>query len=576
MILASALRILLPSIFSLIIAPIIYYQNTKNTLNQYLALLNLVNGVYLLNLFLMSQSSSEGLALTFLSFNFIWTFLHIVAAQFLRFYMDKTAIIPKKLAVALLWVIFFVQIIFQILYIDDIATVRYVENFGWDMESLPTTISNMTSLLFLMTFGYVILETMIYAVKKRKNIGILRLAIGFTLVVLVITTMITARDFTSSYGYQYIDSIVFSDLIIAIVSTYTIINRKVLNFDAQIVATEILQSMNNFLILVNKHSMIAQVNKAWEELSGYEEEEMLNEMADAYIPNFQWLKRKENLGKSHEIELYTKAGKKVHVIISVSEVYNGRQLLGYITSGNNLTGIYETQQQLKNTVLQLETKNETLKQFNSIVSHDLKEPARTMGSFAQLLKKRNKEKFDEASNEYVDFIIDGARRMSDLIKGLLEITRIERHQHEIKPVNSNELLDIVSKNLKRLILENEANIEYPKPVMLKVDIIQFPQVLQNLIANAIKYRKPDVAPQIKIAIESTLTEHIISITDNGKGIPDDRKDRVFDIFYRIDKEVEGTGIGLNIVKKITAKHGGKIWLESQEGIGTIFYVSIPK
>ncbi len=223
----------------------------------------------------------------------------------------------------------------------------------------------------------------------------------------------------------------------------------------------------------------------------------------------------------------------------------------------------------------LERSNMELQQFAYVASHDLQEPLRTIASFTQLLAKRYGDKLDDKAREFIAFAVDGSKRMQTLINDLLSFSRVGTQGSPLVPVSSDAVLDSVLKNLKRGIEESRSIITRdPLPLVL-ADEVQLSQIMQNLIGNAIKFRR-DGAAIVHIGAERTATGWNISVRDNGIGVAPEHHDRIFVIFQRLHTKTQypGTGIGLAICKKIAERHGGRIWLEPTPGGGSTFTFSI--
>lgn len=219
--------------------------------------------------------------------------------------------------------------------------------------------------------------------------------------------------------------------------------------------------------------------------------------------------------------------------------------------------------------------NEELQQFAYVASHDLQEPLRTITSFTQLLETRYKGQLDEDADEFMDYIVASARRMTDLINGLLALGRLRKSGQATAPVSFDDLLVEAQVSLQASIRESGAEIHSDPLPSLVVDRTQFAQVLQNLISNAIKYRRDDT-PRIDIRARREVSSWVFSVTDNGRGFEQQFADRIFGLFQRLHpQEARGTGMGLSITKRILERHGGRIWAESKQGIGTTFYFTLP-
>ncbi len=219
--------------------------------------------------------------------------------------------------------------------------------------------------------------------------------------------------------------------------------------------------------------------------------------------------------------------------------------------------------------------NEELQQFAYVASHDLQEPLRTITSFSQLLAVRYKGRLDSDGDEFIGYIVASSRRMTDLINGLLALVRLRKSGQTTSPVSFETLLEQAEISLLAAIRENHAHIERGPLPSLVVDAVQFSQVLQNLISNAIKYRREE-PPSIRIEACKDGSNWVFSVQDNGRGFDPQFAERIFGLFQRLhNREVEGTGMGLSIAKKIVERHGGRMWAKSEEGVGSTFFFSLP-
>lgn len=227
---------------------------------------------------------------------------------------------------------------------------------------------------------------------------------------------------------------------------------------------------------------------------------------------------------------------------------------------------------------ELERSNLELEQFAYVASHDLQEPLRMVSSFMGLLERKYSPELDEKAHQYIRFAIDGAKRMRQIILDLLEFSRIGKHEESLKLISINQIVDEVCVLQKRIIREGNAKIIYgdlPSVISYRPPIMQ---VFQNLIGNALKYRRPDHSPQIEIRAEAAGDFWRFSVKDNGIGIDPIYHEKIFIIFNRLhnDDEYTGTGMGLAIVKKIIENLGGTIEVDSAIGEGSTFYFTLPR
>lgn len=225
----------------------------------------------------------------------------------------------------------------------------------------------------------------------------------------------------------------------------------------------------------------------------------------------------------------------------------------------------------------LERSNEELQQFAYVASHDLQEPLRTITTYVQLLEHRYEGKLDQDAYDFIGFAADAAKRMRNLIQDLLSYSRIETQAGALVPVQINEILDEALSNLKGLADEAEAKVRRTELPKVVGDGRQLVSLFQNLIGNAIKYRAPDRRPTISIGAQRVDGIWMFHVRDNGIGIEPQYADRVFKVFQRLHTQAhtEGTGIGLAVARRIVSRHGGRIWLESEPGKGSVFFFTLP-
>jgi len=233
-------------------------------------------------------------------------------------------------------------------------------------------------------------------------------------------------------------------------------------------------------------------------------------------------------------------------------------------------------EKLEKTMDELKHSNRELEQFAYVASHDLQEPLRMVASFTQLLEKQYKDKLDETAVEYINFAVDGAKRMQLLINDLLAYSRVTRKSTEFETVNLEKVLNEVLFNLEIVTEKNQTIIIRESLPEIQADYRQMVQLFQNLIGNALKYRR-NATPEICISVQKEDDHWLFSVEDNGIGMESQYFEQVFQIFRRLhtQDEHEGTGIGLAITKRIIEHHGGRIWIESEPSKGSTFYFTIP-
>jgi len=274
-------------------------------------------------------------------------------------------------------------------------------------------------------------------------------------------------------------------------------------------------------------------------------------------------------------------------------------VIGILGTYEDITQQKLAEERLKKALADLERSNAELERFAYVASHDLQEPLRMVASFVQLLAERYQGQLDSDADEFIAFAVDGAKRMQRLIEDLLEYSRIATRGRPPEPTDANLALDEALWNLSLTIAEADATVTHdPLPTVL-ADSTQLMQLFQNLIGNALKFHG-DQPPVVHVSARQTFevagaqaagetpmaegasrvgrpASCVFSVRDNGIGIAPEYHERIFGVFQRLHTRTEypGTGIGLAVCQKIVARHGGRIWVESQEGQGSTFYFTLP-
>ena len=252
-------------------------------------------------------------------------------------------------------------------------------------------------------------------------------------------------------------------------------------------------------------------------------------------------------------------------------------LRGFAKLTRDITQRKADEEHLQQVAAELERSNAELEQFAYIASHDLQEPLRMVASYTQLLRRRYTGKLDADADEFIGYAVDGALRMQALINGLLTYARVGTRPLELVAVDVNQIVDAVVADLAAAIADSDASIvREPLPTVM-ADATQLHQLFLNLISNAIKFRGV-AAPVVHINVQALSDEWVISVRDQGIGMPPESLERIFMIFQRLHtrEEYPGSGIGLAVCKRVVERMGGRIWVESQPGVGTTFHLSLKR
>lgn len=242
----------------------------------------------------------------------------------------------------------------------------------------------------------------------------------------------------------------------------------------------------------------------------------------------------------------------------------------------DITERKQAEQEQERLITELQRSNNELQQFAYVASHDLQEPLRTVASFSELLAGRYKGKLDATADRYISFIVEGANRMSALINDLLAFARIGTRGSALQRVSMDAVVDRVLADLCGAARESGAAVTKETLPEVVGDESQLKQLLLNLLANAIKFRKKDQRSEIRISADRKEGQWVFAVKDNGIGIEPRFFERIFTIFQRLHTrdEYPGTGVGLAICRRIVERHGGRIWVESKPGEGSTFFFTL--
>lgn len=338
------------------------------------------------------------------------------------------------------------------------------------------------------------------------------------------------------------------------------------------------------IVTLDEEGKITSWNKGAEKIKGYSEKEIVGK-------HFSIFYSEEDIANEIPKQFFDEAKREGKVTYSGWRVRKDKSLFwaeivltGLIDENGNLKGFVKitkdlsekrkAEEEIAKKTEELKRSNAELEQFAYVASHDLQEPLRTITSYVQLLAKRYNNKLDQDANDFINYAVDGANRMQTLIYSLLDYSRINR----IKPfetINVAEVITEVLKDLENSIQEKDAIIKYQELPVITGDKVLIGQLFHNLIANAIKFKGPNL-PEITIQGQKIKGEYLFSVKDNGIGIQKEYCEKIFIIFQRLHTKDKfpGTGIGLAICKKIVERHEGKIWVESEMGKGSTFYFTI--
>ncbi|CCQ74768.1 ATP-binding protein [Magnetospira sp. QH-2] len=340
------------------------------------------------------------------------------------------------------------------------------------------------------------------------------------------------------------------------------------------------------IVATNLDFSIEYFNETSEKILGYKALEVTGRSALDFRDQegidqsrMDWVVNIIRVEGSHTFEFKRRSGEETRLIAArVSGIWDPEgDLIGYVLLTRDITDVRTAEAALVHKTSALERSNADLQQFAYVASHDLREPLRMVSSYLALLQRRFGLDLTEETHEYINFAVDGATRMNDLIESLVQYSRVETHAQPLAPTKATAALSEAMENLHLTITETGATVSFDDLPAVLGDPVQIMRVFQNLISNALKYRQPD--RKLEIHVSATTNDDLAQFTirDNGLGIEPKYFDRIFAIFQRLHprEDYEGTGIGLPICKRIVERHGGRIWVESEPGVGSAFHFTLP-
>lgn len=352
---------------------------------------------------------------------------------------------------------------------------------------------------------------------------------------------------------------------------------------------QILENAPDAVIVINQTGHVLLWNFKAQELFGWSASEMTGkELVNSIIPHqyreahtagmkrFLSTGEARVLNKTIEITALNKKGNEFNVSLTISQAWQS-QLPVFIAFIRDITQQKENELELETQRIKLEISNKELEQYAWLASHDLKEPLRKILTFSDMLMLRHKSEVSEEAQIYFEKIQDAAARMNKLIDAILEYSNVSQEAIHFVETDLNDIIKDVLSDLEISIRSNNATIKIENLPVIDAIPVQMRQLFQNLLSNSLKYRKPDVIPEIKITNSNLQNNYVqITIADNGIGFENQYAEKIFEVFQRLQQNdvYEGTGIGLALCKKIVESHKGTITAQSTS-TGSTFFITLP-
>lgn len=341
------------------------------------------------------------------------------------------------------------------------------------------------------------------------------------------------------------------------------------------------------IVRISTDHVIQAWNRGAEKLYGYSEDEAIGQPISMLFPEGQSIEQvlpastDQFEATTAEVVRLTKAGEEIHVLLTISPIRDSESdtLIGFAGISRSIQERYEAEQKIKHTADVLRKTNSDLKDFVYIASHDLQEPLRLITSYLNIINEDYGDKFDDDGRRYVNYVLDSSERLQQLINDLLGYSRLNTSEQPIALADTKDILKQVIADSRVLIEEKSGQIEASGELpIINCDQSQLRLVLSNLINNALKYSQDQQPPRITVSASQNESETLFEVADNGIGFEPKQAERIFQVFRRLHPrhKYSGTGIGLSICKKIVERHGGRIWAESEPGVGSKFFFTIPK
>ena len=347
----------------------------------------------------------------------------------------------------------------------------------------------------------------------------------------------------------------------------------------------LVENSSDALVLFDPEGRIRAWNRGAETLYGWSEEQALGMNVRDIVPAdaaaetdglFHRLRAGERI-TSFETRRRTREGRALDVWLTINGITDQAGAIEAIaTTERDMSERKQAEKTLRQNV-NLAQSNKDLEYFATVASHDLQEPLRVVTSYLGLLQERYRDKLDAAADEFIAFAVDGAERMSSLIDGLLVYSRVDSKGRAPAATSAQVALEGALANLRPGIEEAGASVTHDELPTVLADGRQLVQVFQNLVGNAVKFRREGAPCEIRIGARREGGEWVLSVGDNGIGIPAGKFEHIFLIFQRLHtrEKYPGTGIGLAICKRIVERHGGRVWVESTLGTGSTFFFTLP-
>lgn len=465
-------------------------------------------------------------------------------------------------------------------FVDDVArhSWGYYPEHGWALAAFLVFFFGALA----MQMGESIREYRRTSDTKRRR-RLMQMIVSFAIVYL------GAIDFVPMFGVAQPPLGYVAVLIFILVTWGAIWRHRLVSITAATAADDIVAMMTDALFVLDAEGRIRVMNGAVERLIGYRKSELLGKSiatidakgGRALIEVLRTL-RSEGVVRDQEHALLDREGRRIDVSVSISPVHASSTAGGVVVIARDIRERKRAEEELHSFMARLQESNRELEDFAHVASHDLQEPLRKIRAFGDLLKSRHSDSLAPQARDYIERMQSAATRMQVLIEGLLTFSRVTTKGQPFDHVDLTHVAGEVVHDLEARVHAAQATVTIDKLPTITADPLQMRQLLQNLIANALKFHRPEVPPVIRLSAEVAERDDTaplcrLLVADNGIGFEPAYAERIFGVFERLHarSQYEGTGIGLAICRKIVQRHGGSIVAHSRPGEGTTFQVTLP-
>ena len=361
----------------------------------------------------------------------------------------------------------------------------------------------------------------------------------------------------------------------------------------------IVENVQDVIMLTYPEGVISYISPSCEDIFGYESKQLTDAIWGDFIhpddagllDHFYETSLRGEQSQINEYRVMAKTGEYRWVSHTWSPIMKGEKVEVIVSALNDITWrkkaedelssyaayLEKVEDNLEQTIVELEEANKNLNDFAHVVSHDLKAPLMTIESFSSFLLEDYTDSMDETGKDYLHSVVGATERMTELIEGLLLLSRVGQKFTDYTTVDLNTVLNLVKMDLDAILNMKNAKLVTPILPTIVTQRVWVKQLFNNLVSNAVKFNESN-PPIVKVEYKDEEENHLFKVIDNGIGIPEEHHDKVFNVFQRLHSDLgyAGTGAGLSICKKIVEALGGKIWFTSEVNEGSTFYFTLPK